>query len=246
MPILVDESMDTLKTGSNYKFSAVKVDQLGATEYTLVTIAQDASGSVQPFAREMEKCLKTILDSCKKSPRAENLLLRLVGFNDTINEIHGFKMLNTIQPKDYDNILEPEGGTALFDAVSSAIEATNDYGAVLSDQDFGVNGILFVITDGADNQSRGTPNSVKKAIEKVAKAEKLEQITVVLVGVGGADSTIASYLQTFQQDAKITQFVDIGSTTPSKLAKLANFISRSISSTSKALANGTSSNLLTF
>lgn len=245
MPILVDESMETLKTGSNYKFSAVKVDQLGATEYTLVTIAQDASGSVDSYAQEMEKCLKTILDSCKKSPRAENLLLRLVTFNNVLDEVHGFKMLNTVTPKDYDNILAPAGGTALFDAVQSAIEATNDYGAVLSDQDFGVNAIIFIITDGDDNASRATANSVKKAIAKVAKAEKLEQITVVLIGVGDANN-VATYLQDFQQNAGITQFVDIGTISPNKLAKLAGFISRSISSTSKALANGTSSNLLTF
>jgi uncharacterized protein YegL len=246
MPILTDESMEQLKTGSNYKFSAVKVDQLGATEYTLVTIAQDASGSVCPFAKDMEKCLKTILESCKKSPRAENLLLRLVKFNSSLDELHGFKLLNTIATTDYDNVLNPDGGTALFDAVQSSIEATNDYGAILSDQDFGVNAIVFVITDGDDNESRATPTSVKKAIEKVAKAEKLEQITVVLIGVGGSDTRIADFLTDFQTKAGITQFVNIGDATPSKLAKLANFISRSISSTSKALSNGTSSNLLTF
>lgn len=243
MPILTDENMEQLKTGSNYKFSAVKIDQLGATEYTLVTIAQDASGSVQPYAKEMEKCLKTILESCKKSPRAENLLLRLIKFNNRLDEVHGFKMLNTIDPKDYDNILNPDGGTALFDAVQSSIEATNDYGAILTGQDFSVNAILFIISDGDDNESRATPTSVKKAIEKVVKDEKLEQITVVLVGVG---DNVAGYLQDFQTKANITQFINIGEANAGKLAKLANFVSRSISSTSKALANGTSSNLLTF
>ena len=243
MPILTDENMENLKTGSNYKFSAVKIDQLGATEYTLVTIAQDASGSVQPYAKDMEKCLKTILESCKKSPRAENLLLRLIKFNTSLDEIHGFKMLNTIVPNDYDNILNPDGGTALFDAVQSSIEATNDYGAILTGQDFSVNAILFIISDGDDNESRATPTSVKKAIEKVVKEEKLEQITVVLVGVG---DNVAGYLQDFQTKAGITQFVNIGDTSAGRLAKLANFVSRSISSTSKALANGTSSNLLTF
>jgi len=244
MPILIDESMEQLKTGSNYKFSAVKVDQLGATEYTLVTIAQDASGSVNPYAVEMEKCLKTILESCKKSPRAENLLLRLVKFNNKLDELHGFKMLNTIAPKDYDGILNPDGGTALFDAVQSSIEATLDYGTILSDQEFGVNAIVFIVTDGDNNAGKATANSVKKTVEKVVKSEKLEQITIVLVGVGG--TAVASYLDDFQKKAGITQFIDIGDATPNKLAKLANFISKSISSTSQALANGTSSNLLTF
>lgn len=244
MPILKDDTMEDLKTASNYKFSAVKIDELGAPEYTLVTVAQDVSGSVFTYARDMEKCLQTILEACQKSPRAENLMFRLVGFNDVLNEIHGFKLLNTITPQDYQNILQPDGGTPLFDAVQSAVDATKDYGEILHDQDFGVNAIVFIVTDGDDNASQATANSVKKAVNDAIKSEKLESITVVLVGVGQA----AHYLDDFQQKADITQFVDIGNTTPGNLAKLANFVSKSISSTSQALADGVdaSSNLLTF
>jgi uncharacterized protein YegL len=247
MPILKDDTMEDLKTGSNYGFSAVKIDELGAPEYTLVTITQDASSSVSGYAREMENCLKTILESCQKSPRAENLMLRLLSFNNGLNEIHGFRLLNTITPNDYTDILNPYGGTALFDATQSAIEATKDYGEILYDQDFGVNAIVFIVTDGDDNSSRATANSVKSAVEDALKTEKLESLTVVLVGVG-EDSYVQAYLDEFKQDANITQFVNIGDATPNKLAKLANFISRSISSTSQALADGTdaSSNLLTF
>ena len=246
MPILDDDTMEEMKTASNFQFSAVKIDELGAPEYTLVTVAQDVSGSVFDYALEMEACLKTILESCQKSPRAENLMMRLATFNQNLSEIHGFKLLNTVQANDYDKILDPDGGTALFDAVQSAVEATNDYGEVLHDQDFGVNAIVFIITDGDDNSSRATANSVKKAISNAMKSEKLENITVVLIGVGGG--SVASYLDRFKQEASITQFIDIGDATPSKLAKLANFISRSISSTSQSLADGTdaSSNLLTF
>jgi uncharacterized protein YegL len=246
MPILKDDTMEDLKTASNYGFSAVKIDELGAPEYTLVTVANDASGSVFDYAREMESCLKTILESCQKSPRAENLMLRLTAFNNDVEELHGFRLLNTVNASDYDNILDPDGGTALFDAVQSAVEATKDYGEILHDQDFGVNAIVFIITDGDDNSSRATASSVKKAVSDAMKSEKLESITVVLIGVG--DTRIQSYLDDFQQKADITQFVDIGDATPNKLAKLANFISRSISSTSQALADGTdaSSNLLTF
>jgi uncharacterized protein YegL len=244
MPILKDDTMEDLKTASNYKFSAVKIDELGAPEYTLVTVAQDVSGSVFTYARDMEKCLQTILEACQKSPRTENLMFRLVGFNDVLNEIHGFKLLNTITTQDYQNILQPDGGTALFDAVQSAVDATKDYGEILHDQDFGVNAIVFIVTDGDDNASRATANSVKKAVNDAIKSEKLESITVVLVGVGQA----AHYLDDFQQGANITQFVEMGNATPSNLAKLANFVSKSISSTSQALADGVdaSSSLLTF
>lgn len=246
MPILMDTTMQELKTSSNYKFSAVKVDHLGATEYTLVTIAQDCSGSVSSFDKEMEKCLGTILDSCKKSPRAENLLLRLIKFNDHIEEVHGFKALNTISSNDYKNILNPAGNTALFDSVQSAIEATKEYAAILNDQEFRSNAIIFIVTDGMDNNSSADATSIKNAVKNAINEEKLEALTVVLVGVSSSNPSIAVYLDGIKNDAGITQFVDIGEATPSKLAKLANFISKSISSTSQALQNGTSSTLLTF
>lgn len=246
MPILIDTTMQELKTASNYKFSAVKVDELGATEYTLVTIAQDCSGSVASFDKEMEKCLGTILGSCKKSPRAENLMLRLITFNDHLEEVHGFKILNSINDKDYKNILSPNGNTALFDSVQSAIEATKEYASILYEQDFRSNAIIFIVTDGIDNASSANAVSIKRAVSQAIKEEKLESLVVVLVGISSSDPSIAVYLDGIKNDAGITQFVDIGEATPSKLAKLANFISKSISSTSQALQNGTSSTLLTF
>lgn len=246
MPILKDDTMEDLKTTSGYKFSGVKIDSLGATEYTLVTLINDASGSVYSYAKEMESCMKTVLGSCKKSPRAENLMLRTVTFNHNLNEVHGFKLLNTIKDSDYDNVLSPNGDTALFDAVQSSVETTKLYAERLNDQEFSVNAIIFVITDGADNASRSSASAVKESVTDSMKAECLESLTVVLVGVGAADVGVSDYLKGFQKDANINQFVDIGEATPGKLAKLASFISRSISSTSQSLQNGTSSNLLTF
>lgn len=246
MPKLMDTTMEQLNTASNYKFSAVKVDELGATEYTLVTIAQDTSGSVSKFKKEMENCLKTVLDSCRKSPRAENLMARLVCFDDNLKEVHGFKMLETIQPSDYDNALDIGGYTALFDAVQSSVEATVQYAHILREQDFLSNAIIFVITDGDDNASRASANTVKQAINRSINSEVLESITVVLVGVNTVDARIADYLSDFQKQADITQYIDIGTATTGKLAKLASFVSQSISSTSQSLGSGSASQLLTF
>ena len=246
MPKLMDTTMEQLNTASNYKFSAVKVDELGASEYTLVTIAQDTSGSVSAFRADMENCLKVIMASCKKSPKSENLMMRLISFSDDLQELHGFKLLDTINDTDYDNILSIGGYTALFDAVQSSVEATAQYSETLRSQDFLSNAIIFIITDGDDNASRSTANSVKKAIATAIKSEVLESLTVVLVGVNTTDNMIADCLQDFQKQADITQYVDIGTATAGKLAKLANFVSQSISSTSQALGSGSASQLLTF
>ena len=115
MSILMDKTMDNVKTASNYNFSAVKLDELGATEYTLVTIVVDRSSSLHGFDRDLEKMIKEAVDSCQKSPRSENLLIRLVSFNQNENEEHGFKLLTTITLGDYDNLIKTSGSTLLFD-----------------------------------------------------------------------------------------------------------------------------------
>ena len=244
MPKLMD-SMEDLQTTSNYGFSAVKMDDLGASEYTLVTITADVSTSVSAFKDDLEKCLKTILESCQKSPREENLMIRLVSFNHGLQELHGFKLLNSIDESDYDGILNCTGMTALYDAVYSSIEATQHYGAILNNQDYMANAIIFVITDGCDNSSSYTPSSVKQIIGETIKNEDLESVSVVLVGVGDDPYTIDE-LDRFQSNADINQFVKIGEATPGKLAKLAEFISQSISSTSQSLGSGSASAPLTF
>lgn len=246
MPLLMDNTMEQMKTASNYQYSGTRADQLGASEYTLVGITQDISGSVSDFRVDMEKTLKTIIESCQKSPRSENLMARLLAFNSMFTELHGFKVLGTINVDDYDGILNTGGMTALFDACMSSIEAVNDYAKILVDQDFMVNAIIFIITDGMDNESSSVPKDVKKAIDKVIKDEYLESLTVVLIGVDSGDAQIIPYLETFQKEANITQFVDMGQATPSKLARLAKFISKSVSSTSQALNSGAPSQPLQF
>lgn len=241
----MDDTMLMMNTTSNYQFSGVKADELGATEYTLVSIVQDVSGSVEEYKDDMEKCLATVIESCQKSPRVENLMIRLVTFNQDVEEVHGFKLLGTVSSGDYEGILFPDGYTALFDAVHTSVEATGDYGKVLADQDLLVNAIIFIVTDGMNNRGARTPASIKKLINKIMRDENLESITVVLIGVGTKQySEVKVYLEEFKNNADINQYVEIDETTPSKLAKLANFISRSVSSTSQALGSGSQSQLL--
>jgi hypothetical protein len=214
---------------SKYGYSGVKIENLGATEYTLVTIAVDLSSSVQGFKDELEKSLVAIAKSCKFSPRSDNLMLRVMGFNSSIEEIHGFKMLSDIIPDDYIGSLNIGGTTALYDASQNAIDATSDYAEKLRDQDYLTNAVVFILTDGADNSSTHGPNVVKTASESAMKAESLESIVTVLIGVGVADKFVAQYLADFQKDAKITSYIDAGAATPQNLAKLAAFVSKSIS-----------------
>jgi uncharacterized protein YegL len=227
----------------SFQFSAIRPDKLGASQYTLVTMAVDVSGSVADFANELVETVKSIVKACQKSPRAENLMLRLLTYNQNLFEVHGFKPLGEINPDDYQSLI-CDGFTALFDATYSSIGATLSYAKTLIDQDFDVNGAVYIITDGADNRSTTTPKQIAKLMEKAVKSEDIESLISVLVGINASECL--SYLEEFKEKGGLTQFIDVGDATPQKLAKLAGFVSKSISSQSQALGTGGPSQSLTF
>lgn len=238
MPSLMDETMMTGNAGA-FTFSGVRIEKLGATEYTLVTIAIDVTGSTSPFAADLRASLITAVEACRKSPRAENLLIRVITFSSSlpggVDEVHGFKPLADIDALDYPQF-QPGGCTPLFDAVYAATSAREAYGKQLSDNDYGVNAIDFYITDGDDNVSRATPAMIAAENQKAVTGETLESVVSVLIGINA--SMYTKELTRFQTEAGISQYIDAGDATPGKLAKLAAFVSRSVSSQAQALGSG--------
>lgn len=233
MPRLNTDSMQNHAIG-NFQFSAAKIDTLGATEYTLVTVVLDISGSVYDFQSDLEDVLKSIVQSCKYSPRANNLMMRVVYFNDRVQEMHGFKLLQDINPDDYNGTIKANGVTALYDATGSSLEAMEKYGKDLVDNDFEVNGILFVVTDGMDNNSNYyTPIKIAEDVNNIRKNESMESILSLLIAIGDSTS-----LQTFSIDGKFDKYEEIKNADAKALAKLAEFISKSISAQSQSLGTG--------
>lgn len=243
MPRLNDQDMEIIGvTGTPFQFSATRIDKLGATEYTLVTIVVDISGSVDSYKNDLEKCLQEIVNACRKSPRVDNLMVRLVSFNNDIDEIHGYKLFQECNPDDYKGILHCGGMTALFDATVDAINAMEAYSKSLYDNDFDCNGILFVLTDGWDNVSTYSENDVAKLLKNIISNESIESIQSILIGVNVNDPTVSSYLHNFKDKGGFTQYEEIEHADAKTLAKLADFVSRSISSQSSSLGSGTVGN----
>lgn len=233
-------------TGSHYGFSATRINDLGAAEYTLVTIAADVSGSVGGFEKDIEKAIKEVVKACRHSPRADNLMLRLVMFDHNLKEIHGFKPLMGCDPADYDGCLRIGGTTALMDAAHNAVSAVAQYGKDLADNDFEANGIVFVMTDGLDNASTMSAGDVKKAFSKAIRSEALESLVSILVGVDVSSPHVSAGLSKLEKDVGFDRYIEIGKATSATLAKLADFVSRSISAQSRALGSGTASASLSF
>jgi uncharacterized protein YegL len=240
MPTLDDDSMATYGvTGSHFTFQATRIEDLGATEYTLVTIAVDVTGSVYSFADELLDMLKAAIKGCQRSPRSHNLLVRVLTFSTSLrsglNELHGFKPLADINLADY-KPFRPGGGTPLCDAAYSAIGAMLDYGRQLADNDFLANGIAFVITDGDDNASSTTAGMIKARLQKAHQDEELESLVTILIGIN--DASLWQVLESFKKNAGLDKYIRAGDVTAGRLAKLAEYVSQSVSSQSQALGTG--------
>jgi len=247
MPLLNGNDLDqrTLPTG-HYGYSATRLEDLGASEYTLVTMVNDVSGSVAGFTEEMEAALRQIVQACKLSPRADNLLVRLVTFADRLTETHGFKLLERCNLDDYRGVLRPGGSTALYDAAENAVAATAAYGRQLTGAGFAANAILFVITDGMDNASRLGVRDLREALQNAITSEALESLTSILIGVNVSDARVGGYLQDLKTNAGFTEYVEIAQASARTLARLADFVSRSIAAQSRSLGSGGAPQSLTF
>lgn len=247
MPILNDTQLDQINLpNSHYGYSATRLEELGATEYTIATIVADVSGSTAAFVLDMEAAIMRIVQACKFSPRADNLLLRLVAFDDSLSELHGFKLLENCHLADYGGTLRSGGSTALYDATENAVASTTNYAQKLSSADFSANAILFVITDGMDNASRLSAKRVKAAFDQAIRSEALESVVSILIGVSVQDAEVSRYLKKFHVEAGFTQYVELEKADAKTLARLAEFVSQSISAQSQALGTGGASQPLVF
>ncbi len=105
----MSNDMNDFQIGSGFQFSGTTIDDLGASEYTLVTIALDESGSISGKEDDIEMMLKAAVEACFSSPRSSNLMLRVIRFGSQysrangngVDEIHGFKNLTEIDITKY-------------------------------------------------------------------------------------------------------------------------------------------------
>lgn len=239
MPKIEDMVKNNI-AGGTYGYSAIKPEKLEATEYTLVNIIVDKSGSVSPFQQELSDAINTVINSCSKNPRMENIMVRVVYFNHCLEEINGFCPLKDLHDSYF---VSTSGGTSLYDATYEAIGSSIDYANILTNDHYmEVNAINFIITDGEDLHSKLNVEAIKNKNEEIVKNEELSgSIVTILIGINDIDCH--NYLDNFKTKAKLDHYMSLGDATPESLAKLAGFVSKSISSTSQSLANGKSIDL---
>lgn len=249
MPIFNEsQTLETHNIG-HFGYSAVPLDELEAAQFTLGTIVVDRSTSTNGFTREMTDAVKASIEALKRHPLKDQILVRVVAFDSSMEEIHGFIPVTGIDSSQYEGCFTARGMTALFDACVSAVEATEGYSRTLASKHYLNNGIVIVITDGANNEGRfdspGDVVEVKKAFTGAMKNESLESLTTILIAVGF--QSLKNELTAFHKDAGFTNpIIGVEQATPDAIARIGNFITSSFSSTSMVLGTGGPSQTLSF
>lgn len=232
-------------TTSSFQFSGVSVDVLEANEYTLVNLVLDMSGSVSTYYDELVGMIRNVIETLRdpRAPFAENILLRLVTFNGRVYEEHGFIPLTSINIDGYNSITSPGGTTALHSACMNAAEATKAYGLNLTNQDYEVNAINIVVTDGGDNDYNGkySASDVKALTRDLIMGEAVESCRSILVGVNTKNGSVKQELDKFRTEGGFDQYIDITDATPAAMSKLSGFVSTSVSMQAQANGSGTAS-----
>jgi hypothetical protein len=242
--------MEMLTTGGGFGFSVTKPEELESTEYTLVTIVIDTSPSVEAFKDSLLQALKDAVKGCQMSGRVDYILLRVVLFNSSLTEVHGFIPVGSVDPDSYKSF-RCRDLTALHDAIGEAVDATLIYGEKLRASDYTINACVYIVTDGLNNDStKYDVDDLAKLFKDAIQGEKVSSLLSVLVGVNsnGRDGgqRIGDILQKLQATVGITQYIDIGNATPKELAKLGGHISKSVSSQSQRVKSGAASQPIPF
>lgn len=245
----VDEVNDlNLQTASAFQFSAADPSQLtgASSKFTLATIAVDVSGSVSAYAATIEQLVAEIVRACQKDPAADSLMIRIVRFNHDVEEVHGFKLLGSVNPSDYKDKFYCGGSTALYDAMANSVESAVAYGKTLAASAYIANAVTFVITDGEENASHTArdPAVVAAANKEAVRGEALESSQIILLGLTN-DPAFGTYLESVRVNCGCDKSMVIGSfsvggpaVNAGKIAKLVGFVSHSVSSTAQACGTG--------
>ena len=133
-------------TDPNYTHAVMVVDRSGS----MMNMKNDAEGGVRAFIEEQQA-----IDS--------KMTFTLIQFDSVIETVIDFQDIQKVNGY----TLNPRGGTALYDAIAYAINATGKNLRALPEEERPGNVLITIVTDGQENSSiEQNSSSIKKLIEE--------------------------------------------------------------------------------
>lgn len=196
------------------------IDDIMATEVTLVTVVMDDSGSMDCRAGDARAGQNEMLKAFAESKQKDAFLIGQWALNRQ-SPYHSYVPVDQATKLDGRNY-RPNGDTPLYDRWCQALAANVAYAAQLRATGTPVRSIIAVITDGGNNSSR-TFNEVDcRRIAKDLIAS--EQFILAFIGVGDE-----SYFRQIAKDMGIPDgAVLIAGASASEMRKVFRLLSQSV------------------
>ncbi|MBS1675641.1 MAG: VWA domain-containing protein [Actinobacteria bacterium] len=130
--------------------------------YTAMLIVLDRSGSMEGSAKEMAAAAQHLVDS--QAAGSGMVTVDVVTFDNVIEHTYAFA-----QPGDVKIVLEPRGGTALFDAIGMSFAGFGAALAALPEHARPGTVLATIVTDGEENSSQEYDRA---AIERIIRRQR--------------------------------------------------------------------------
>jgi hypothetical protein len=158
------------------------LEDLTASDVTLVTLLVDASGSIAD--RGLEQAVRdgqnALLDAFGGAKEKDSVLLALWTFNDQPKVVHAYVPVDEATRLD-SKTYRGRGATRLYDTWCDALTANVAYAQRLRDGGTPTRSIVVVLTDGEDVGSTRTSRDCSKLSKDLLASELF---TLAFVGVG--------------------------------------------------------------
>lgn len=168
--------------------AGTSIQDLMGDDVTLYVRVIDRSSSMSRFRSVVVEAANDQLDALVGSKAPDSILMSSFLFNTTSTLLHSYLALDKALRLD-NNSYDPEGSTALYDAVMDAITSAVSYTQQLRDAGIRVRIVVVIVSDGEDNVSNHSAGQVKSVIEDLIRQEIY---TVAFVAFGTHGQTTAA------------------------------------------------------
>lgn len=172
---LTDDTMDLVVNNLNGPTMTaaigVPLNQLASNEVTLAMNIMDMSGSMAGYAADVIRAYNDdYLAAMMGSTAADDILVSTILFDDQVELFHGYVNLPDAPPLTR-RVYNPDGTTALYDAVAAGLTNMVLYAQQLRQSGIMVRCLVIVYSDGEDNASKQPASAVRRAVTELLKHE---------------------------------------------------------------------------
>lgn len=225
---------ETFQTTMGINFTNFDVNNIQEAETINVVFVIDKSSSTNRFINDLNNTLNEFLHEFQRSHVASKMLISVIEFNSNIDVVSAFQPISDL--KDFN--VQPYGCTNLYGTVLAGLENAVQYRKDLENNGISVKTLVFIITDGEDNEGVD-PSLVKQKIDEIYQDESnCFSFTIMMFGLGDE----ANFDEAREKMGIKPEMLGKLGATAKDLRKMVSFISSSVSSS----ASGQNVSAITF